>query len=221
MTVTLNIKYAGDGSSALINAVPSDSTIEKTKKLIAKANKMTSVESIRIIQRGKILYDDQKLENLIPGPNNTIVLYVTGIPGKVHKPITNNNNQQNIQFRAGNIFNPIKRRSLVNELKNKIIENQKGLLMLGALVIGTLAFAFMSLERSSTRFPNSSNKPESMSRLTKLLISVVVFGGVAFGLALINRVEISVIKKCAVLFFMSILPTFDVEAFMRERQFTQ
>lgn len=221
MNLNITIKYGGDGTTSQVNDVPSSCTIGKLKKIVAQINKMENTTPIRLVQRGKILQDAQKIENLYLNNQNSLTIYATGIPGKVHKT-----ESPEIQLRSpGQLntpFNPqAQKETIFNKLKNFANENQRGLIMALSLIVLTFALAFAGIDRDSKKMPRPTTYfPNVIQSLAKGQISKG--GAILLGIAaliifwilhIIKRVGISVFMNCVILFFKSILPTFDVESF--------
>lgn len=222
MNLNITIKYGGDGTTSQINDVPSSCTISKLKKIVAQINKMENSTSIRLVQRGKILQDTQKIENLYLNNQNSLTIYATGIPGKVHKTETPQINlrspgQLNTPL---NIQNP--KVSFVEKIKNFANENKKGLIMLGVILVLTIALALAGLNSDATRIPRPKTRLPNIS-LTKgeidkggmfLLTIILLF--IVWLAYTIKRVGVQTVLNCILLFFKSLLPTFDVASFRRE-----
>lgn len=224
MSINITIKYGGDGTTSQVNDVPSSCTIGKLKKIVAQINKMENSTSIRLVQRGKILQDTQKIESLYLNNQNSLTIYATGIPGKVHKV-----KSPEIQLRSpGQLNTPLnlqnQKEPFIDRIKNFANQNRRGLIMALSLVVLTFALAFAGIDREATKIPRPktylSNGIQSLIKgqisLGGALLLIMIALFFIWILYIIKRVGINVFLKCIILFFKSLLPTFDVESFRNE-----
>ncbi|KAK8886709.1 hypothetical protein M9Y10_042176 [Tritrichomonas musculus] len=230
MNLNITIKYGGDGSTSQINDVPSACTISKLKKIVAQINKMENTVPIRLVQRGMILLDNQKIGDLYLNNEKSLTIYATGIPGKIHKSTSSNVNLRT----PGQLNTPIvnnnandlqnQKPPIVDRVKDFINQNKKGLIMSISIIILTFSLAYAGIERNGTKIPRpktyfSSGIHSLMNGQISKEGSLLIFGAVLFLVwiaYIIKKIGFDSFKKCTILFFLSLLPNFDVESFRNE-----
>lgn len=199
MQVSLNVIYGGDRSQSKIENVPSTCDIQSVKEMIKKINQMSSIETIKIIQNGKILNNAQTLNGLVSDGNNQITIYATGIPNKIRKGI---NKSQNL--RKENLYGQIKDRF-----------NAKDTLKVVGMCVGIICLTIY--------FAVMSTKPDNVIPFAKIPVrsflmflgSLFIIGAFISYKALKNG-NLSLLKKCAIQFFKVLLPNFNMNEFKEE-----
>lgn len=192
MEYTVEIVYAGDRSSSIIEKAPTTTTIGRLKKMIQKLNSMNNASSIRVVQCGRILEDEVALGSLQLSEDGKIRVYVTGIPTKVarfrgHRPIQ--------------LTNPVQRRLRDSPLV--------GVGMLVCAVAVVVAFAYFSVK--SQTGPNMFPERSSPKRTRRMIFVGMTL--MLLGLVLAFAQKSAKVREATVVFFESALPTFDLQEF--------
>jgi hypothetical protein len=194
MTLTVQVIYGADRSTSRIDSVPPTTPLLILKQMLAKINQMATPDSIRLVQRGVILDDDQLLSSLSLSGNSLVTIYATGIPTKV----------QPGRAAHGTVTGRPSAKTFVK--RHKVLIGVAGLIAIfGAVVLLALADvlpmpAVRLSESSSSRWP--------------LSIALASVGGlIALCLWKLGPNQCLDIVK---LYATTALPMFDVEAFKRE-----
>lgn len=201
MQVCLNVIYGSDRSQSKIENVPTTCDIKGIKEIIQKINKMSGIETIKIVQRGEILDNNRTLNTLVSDGNNQITVYATGIPNKTRKR-TSSNNEQNL--RKENIYEKIK-----GKIKTK--QTLKVLGMCLGIIGITVYFAVMS-----TKSDNVIPIAKIPVRSFLMFLASLFIIGIFIAYQALKKGDLSLLKKCAINFVKVLLPNFNMNNFKEE-----
>lgn len=219
MKVTINLKYAGDGSVNYLKDVPSDCTILQLKAIVAKMNKMETTDSIRLVQRGKILENDQQIGSLYLKNNNEMTIYAAGIPGKVHKKAEPIETRQGVRPTTPI---PNNTRLFIRKANEFLEEHKKGILMIIIIMSLTLLLAIFSVSTISADMPKRQvpgffNDIKALFhgefRFRAILKLLLLIMPIILMHRIVKKAGAQVVINCTLLFFKSLMPTFDVNDF--------
>jgi hypothetical protein len=198
MTVTVKVIYAADRSFSEVEGIPTTSTVGKLKELIARINKMSSTDPIRLVQGGIVLDNATRIGALTQSGNaRPVVVYATGVANKARPAAGPPGAARQMNLRGFYATH----KTLV-----------QGLVGLVLLLGGVCLLALWSL-KPAVHVRSASHG------VLKLFIGVAV--ALVIGVIGIGRLckwNPPLILECAKMYGLSLIPTFDVAKFKADHQ---
>jgi hypothetical protein len=213
MTVNVKVIYAADRSSSQFFGLSTATQISYIKELIAYENSLDSTDSIRVVQRGRILSNSASLSSLFISAQLIIVVFATGIPSK----------SRFAPPALPSDLRPVFEEFLVHEPMEEDQPDeappQRNRKELFAGIFGLIAFFGVVIYLAIPKTASHVENPPLVvwDRITVFsTISMCVFA-LIFWLSW-GHIEPTFFWQCVRVFFESMLPTFHLDAFRAAHQ---
>lgn len=201
MSVSLKVVYAADKSTSQITEVPNSCTIGILKKRIGKINGQENTDPIRLVQRGRVLQDYETVGSLLVSENTTVVIFATGITKKIRK-------QRQL---------PPQELRNQNHINASPWKSPSKILPVLALIGIFAVIAFLSYAQLTPN-ENVGGKVTKLVNWNKqnIILATSIIGLAGFIIAWLVKLDSKKLVEYGKMFVMTLLPTFDMEAFKRE-----